>query len=240
MKKRAFTLIELLVVISIIGILAGLLLPALARSRESARQVSCTSNLRQLGLSCQMYWDDNENRAFRYRTYATNNGDIYWFGWLERGAEGKRTFDPSEGVLARYVSGKGIATCPSLDYAFAKFKLKATGAAWGYGYNLSLSTPLSQSAFVISQLRSPSQTTLLADAAQVNTFQAPASIDNPMLEEFYYVNSSEPTTHFRHSARCNVLFCDGHVEALKMRANSLDDRLPAQKIGRLEERYLIP
>ncbi len=58
----AFTLIELLVVIAIIGILAAMLLPALARGKESGRRIACLNNLQQLGLAAQMY--ANEYRQF--------------------------------------------------------------------------------------------------------------------------------------------------------------------------------
>lgn len=238
-RRGGFTLVELLVVTAVIAVLIALLLPTLTQSKAAAQCLRCVSNLRQLGLAAQMYWDENNGCAFRYRGAATSGGDIFWFGWLAHGSEGTRAFDPAYGALYPYLGGRGVELCPSLNYALSDFKLKARGAAYGYGYNLHLSAPLGQPTVNLARVSRPVELAVLADAAQVNTFQPPASPEHPMLEEFYYVNTSEATAHFRHRRQtANLLFGDGHVAAEKPVSGSLDVRLPRQCIGRLRAEIL--
>src|SRR5204862_1568616 len=81
-KKRGFTLSELLVVIAIIAILAAILFPVFAQAREKARQTSCASNLRQLGLAAQMYVQDNDGQYFQHWFMSPT----FWFGSVSGGS----------------------------------------------------------------------------------------------------------------------------------------------------------
>jgi len=234
--SRGLTLPELLVALAIVGVLASLTLSFLAQGRALAHKAACTSNLRQLGVAVRLYLNDNDNTFFPYAE-RTRAGTIWYFG-LEGnsgGAEGERQLDRAAGPLYPYFQQVGgIEVCPAFNYRNALYKPKFKGASWGYGYNWKLGGGWSGlEPMHLSQLSSQSRVIVFADCAQANNFQPPASANKPLLEEFYIINETFKTIHFRHLHDANFLYADGHVESHKMLDGTRDERLKSAHLGRI-------
>ncbi|MCE5238376.1 DUF1559 domain-containing protein [bacterium] len=156
--RRGFTLIELLVVIAIIAILAAILFPVFAKAREKARQTSCLSNVKQLGLAILQYAQDYDERLPLDGTHPLASGYPIAPYWDAR--------------ITPYVKNDQIFRCPSAAGGTRNYRYNAYR---GGTHNSSGSPQTPPAPHSLGQITSPANTVLLVDipaAGYLNTLGA--------------------------------------------------------------------
>ena len=201
----AFTLIELLVVVAIIGILAALLLPSLASSRESARRMACVSNERQLYICWSLYIDD-----FNDGLPVVNGGTIWggsytgvtWVGIMRNYFPMGTVYNPNGNM--DLIKAKSFLVCPKMkDFGAVNAVYCTYGMiAQGIGGSAVPPTPIYRQ---FKQVKSPVTQIAFADS-WLNGSGA------PQLGCYQITRGLGGGVNLRHLNTANFLFCDGHVE----------------------------
>lgn len=203
-RQKGFTLIELLIVIAIIAILAGLLFPVFSRAREQGRKNACLSNVKQLGIAFAMYAQDWDGRFPPY-AYDTPQGSYFWCVYYDKNSA---LWDVSRGLIYPYLANREIFRCPDWE---------TVTSAYGYNWYY-IGTP--DAPAKESDISRPSETVLLADAADKTTL-GPAELMWAISPPSIY--SLHPHyLHFRHNGTANAVFADGHAKSLSPLLRDLD------------------
>jgi prepilin-type N-terminal cleavage/methylation domain-containing protein/prepilin-type processing-associated H-X9-DG protein len=212
--RSAFTLVELLVVIAIIAILSSLLLPALARSKSTAKRIQCLSNLRQMGIAANIYVADNAEFYPIAYYQGRNNGVVYSYAW------DLTTIESGSGMVIGGLlwesAGTGqIQQCPSftgsanwLDDPYTGYNYNTSYI--GHGESESIPAPAKS-----GDVKQTAKTIIFGDgqySGGADKFMR-APFPNPGDEHFDGRWSG--TQGFRHENLSNAAFCDGHAESLK-------------------------
>jgi prepilin-type N-terminal cleavage/methylation domain-containing protein/prepilin-type processing-associated H-X9-DG protein len=191
--RKGFTLIELLVVIAIIAILAAILFPVFAKAREKARQTSCLSNIKQIGLGFLQYAQDYDEMMVVAANYGNPNPPPAYLTWI--------------GLLQPYMKSAQLFACPS-DKAYGWNGGLSNTTSTGYGMFRVLS------GMALGSMTQPASCIMLGDCGQL----PPPLYTN---QRYYLIdwnqqpnidNAVPPWPY--HNDGANLGFCDGHAKWL--------------------------
>lgn len=179
--RKSFTLIELLIVIAIIALMASMLLPAIAKSRESAKMIVCQSRLKQLGMAFNMYVQD-------------------WDNYFPRTAGWANSLLPYAAAAASNVMREKVYMCPSEKHPYKEV---------AYLYNRRLAGESGYSAgTTINTINKPTSVIVLYDdSAPINNNFTTANYSHVINRG----NNQDGNAEGRHKSGDNFLFVDGHV-----------------------------
>ncbi|MEN6355951.1 MAG: prepilin-type N-terminal cleavage/methylation domain-containing protein [Armatimonadota bacterium] len=212
-----FTLIELLVVIAVIAVLAAVLLPVFASSKETAKRIDCLANLKQIAAAWQLYADNNNGRVCP--SYLVSSGTMSSWDFSSTSSGWKA------GLLGPYTKSGALYSCPSYrlppgyDTAYSR---PYTGYAYNATYiggdvNMATGQPYidpvtgrPRKPCLLQEIRHSSKTAVFADAGYGNPVMPQNYLRAPGDKQWFAAG----TINFRHNGSAAVAWADGHVSAV--------------------------